>query len=373
MMGRMRTEVNLIDADNCTFNRLYRKIMLSCIKQHGHIVEENGVSPSFSRAQKDLLEAYEEKILVELRSSIITESEYKKLRTYCENQATLFEAANNKLGKFIYFFTEYMERVFPRVLRNIYLLANDKLIEEINSQKRDASQVYLMVGSNRQSPQDDIFNRMLQGTTSIYAELNHLAKHLKVKLDKFTGSDLYDVTLNGETTFGKILRGIANDVVNAFDDSKVNIVYAAAHRMAYKNPDNELVLNLWDDHERILNSLKTFFNEHSDLLPTNLILKLHRYTGELLSTETIVGTGVVDHQYKNNTVLMAKMCGFAENKTKINIATRLDVAAFLQKRLTESRKKSYIDDLVLFKPNYATPIFSQELFDEECVGASVLF
>lgn len=364
-MGRMRIVSNLIDADGCTYNSNYRQRLLHFISKYRHIIEENGVKPSLTTAQKELLGCYKDNVLIPEQDGFsIQEEGYKQLLADFETQARLFDKSplspeeekrktDVRLGKYIYHFVEYLEKIFDEVLRLIFFYANKALVDEIIKQKLDGGDVRVMLGSNRQALPHDELNRRERGTTSIYKELNVLAEALGVKIDKFTLTDLYDGKGHGGRNFEKILAGIPTALTNAFDDSKVNIIYAACHRVATKNkkPDAEIIINMWDDHDEILKGLKKFYTDHSDLLPKGLILNLHKYDGKLRRTETVVGAGVIDKNYKKNTVLMAAMCGYdaEKNPDAINIAKSLAVTAFLEKRIVVADKKVKVKDLSLFK------------------------
>lgn len=356
-----RLIVNLIDADGCTYNTEYRKRLLHCIQKYRHIIEENAAKQILSQAQQDLLALFIEKVVKEQEKFTMQEEEYNLLFAEIETQANLSEVGKSispeskklKVGRFVFSFVEQLEKIMSQILRKIYLQSNTELLEKIRQQKNDA-EVMLMLGSNRQAPSYDDVNRKDRGTTSIYRELMELQIHLSAELDKFTLTDLYEGK-SGEN-FNRILAGEPTKAKNAFDDSKVNIIYAACHRIASKNkavtePFEEIVINMWDDHEEILKGLQLFFTNHPELLPKGILLNLNRYDGKLQETKTIVGTGEIDKNYKKNTKLMATMCGYDPKKdNKISIAKKLNVEKFLQERTNITKEKPKPSDVSLFKP-----------------------
>lgn len=371
-MGKTRVVYNLIDADGCTYNTNYRKRVLHCLYKYQHIIVENGAKPLLTQSQKDLLEWFEARLLAEQEDFSMSEDEYKHLLADFEPQVKMFDKTpltleeekrktDVRLGKFIFHFIEYLEKIWKTALRKIYLCANEKLTTYIEKQKSEYNNVHIMLGSNRQAFTFDDLNKRERGTTSIYTELRALADFLQVKLEEFTLTDLHEEKIYPENNFKRILAGEAVATKNVFDDSKVNIIYAACHRAVDEHPNAEITINMWDDHSGILRGLNVFYGTHSELLPKGLILNLHKYDGELRGTKTIIGTGVVDKNYKKNTLLMAMLCGYdaIKNMDDLNIAKMLDVADFLKKRVIVTEEKEKVSGESIFKPKKATPPISR--------------
>lgn len=351
-MSRTRIEVNLIDADGCTFNRNHQERILYCIKHYSHLFEEYANKASLSAADKEVIDYYvQNKIIKEQKKLSLKKGEYQSLINWCEEKIRLIDSCFTnqqsdkiKFSNFIYSQIQLMEKVCPNLLRHIYRLSNNTLIKYIKKQAGYADQQILMLGSNRQCYIYDELNAKNKGTSSIYIELDELLTFLnksiidgKINLDKFTLADLHTDNGKSKSHYNKILDGVRPEERNAFDSSKINIVYAFAHRIANKYADAEITIHFWDDISSILLAIKTFFSTHPYLLPNNVKLNLHQYKGEIKSTEMLVGTGVIDQNYKLNTMLMAVMCGYDNDKNNnvdFDIAKSLNVPEFLQARRT---------------------------------------
>lgn len=85
-----------------------------------------------------------------------------------------------------------------------------------------------------------------------------------------------------------------------FDDSKISLIYAQAHRVASLHPtDAEIVIDFYDDTNSILKAVSNFFSKHPELLPSNVRLNIKKYNGQSLPVQQkeIQGIGEVDRKY----------------------------------------------------------------------------
>ena len=367
-MSRTRITVNLIDADGCTFNANYRQRILTCIDKYQNIIEEYSSKEKLTAGESELMAIFTEALVDRQKKFSLKDVDYKKLLIRCEEGAKIFgevaegtildkRALNLLISGYIYYFIKCMELACHDVLGAIFQFSNKVLIQKIKIQVVQADQVVFMLGSNRQCYSFDEVNSKDKGTASIYKELDSLVKHLndtlflgKIKLDKFSLADLYDKDSHSGKHFKKILNGELPGTINAFDKNKINIIYAFLHRIAKKHENSDIVVNLWDDLESIIKIIKRFYTENSDLLQHNVQLNLCRYNGKLQKTKTLSGTGVIDQNYKQNTVLMAAMCGYdpAAAENQLNIAESLNVADFRQNRITGWEVARYESGLTLF-------------------------
>src|SRR3990167_3883248 len=98
-----------------------------------------------------------------------------------------------------------------------------------------------------------------------------------------------------------------------FDASKLTILYAQMHKIASENKDEDadIIYDFYDDKDQdILQELKDFFNNHPDLIPKTVTLRLHHYVGgELKPIEKIQGTGKIDAHCANSINLMITCIG----------------------------------------------------------------
>ncbi|TNF66053.1 MAG: hypothetical protein EP298_10070 [Gammaproteobacteria bacterium] len=227
--------------------------------------------------------------------------------------------------------------------------ANKALFDQIISQANEnEEQIILMVGSNRQNYNAERLNSAGRHPTepSVIAlgkiENYFHEKQVQVSINKLLLADIEHNLQNG-TAFNNTAVGFNNRLINinpndarmdenqlqmwpapqegtidycTVDESKLAILYAQIHEIATKNPDEEIIFDFYDDkyHENserddLLKSLNNFFTRNSNMLPTNVTLKLHAYGMDRTKTDlsdrhsklsigSIQGTGKVDFNYR---------------------------------------------------------------------------
>lgn len=168
-------------------------------------------------------------------------------------------------------------------------------------------------------------------------------RHVKVHIDDFLMADIYGKKNPGDT-FRAI---IAND--ESFehyrwlnDDSKLTILYAQMHKVASEYPDADIVYDFYDDRMDLLFPLCVFFKENPDLVPANVTLRFHQYSGFEISEDCIhgiKGTANVDHRYADSIWNMIACAGldydeFLRDKSVYN---------YLVKQLTGDKLKTFKD------------------------------
>jgi len=109
------------------------------------------------------------------------------------------------------------------------------------------------------------------------------------------------------------------------DESKLSILYAHMWQMAIDFPDDENIIDFFDDkyapnepNRDILNNLKLFFEANPDLIPKNVTLNLHHYEGQAVkSLASIKGQATrLDKNYRDTIIKMAEMTLSPQNRTK---------------------------------------------------------
>lgn len=148
----------------------------------------------------------------------------------------------------------------------------------------------------------------------------------EVVLDPFLLADIYDNDPNAYA--GKSYKAILQElyIKNAstrkhaesiFETHKIFLIYAWAHRTAQLNPDaNEIVIDFYDDRNDILKKNYDFYNQHKDLLPTNVTIRYIHYSGqEPEQIYSITGEGETDKNYDWSLRYMAMK---AKNDDKSN-------------------------------------------------------
>ena len=217
---------------------------------------------------------------------------------------------------------------------------NSVLLAEI---KRDqqASQyqsLSVMVGSNRQDISTDKGNR--DGVA--FPGIQNIAVYLNANFDGFLLTDAYNDLAPGKTFSTAIdfyehyytlrledheraarvskldqqsgqhtIDDKAYQVEERYgkDKTKISLIYAQMHKAASDHPEEDVVFDFYDDLDEILNPTCQFYTSHPDLMPNNLSLRLHRYSGEEIEhKKEIQGQGIIDEHYYANTRFMYE-CG----------------------------------------------------------------
>lgn len=137
-----------------------------------------------------------------------------------------------------------------------------------------------------------------------------------------------------------------------YDKHKLSMYYAQVHYTASRHPNKHCVVLVLDDSIDILEAISAKISEASTneddvlctpLFPKNVTFVWQHYTGEVNRQKWVVrGNGPIDHRYRENILLMAKMCGhdpaqvkstgYDQSCTAYDAATQLDIVQFLQNR-----------------------------------------
>ncbi|CAM4483128.1 MAG: hypothetical protein LEGION0403_FIIPPAGN_02504 [Legionella sp.] len=115
-----------------------------------------------------------------------------------------------------------------------------------------------------------------------------------------------------------------------FDNNKVSLIYAQAHRVASLHPsETSIVIDFYDDSDGILKRVGNFFSSFPHLLPQNVQLNIKKYNGTSLPVlqKEIQGCGEVDSKYDWSVRFMSSRCYYydsgASEDTNIDTAERL--------------------------------------------------
>lgn len=210
-----------------------------------------------------------------------------------------------------------------------YILANDKKVIEHNQaffekikgeNKNDDNspcydKVVCLVGSNRQSKALDDSNRSvfwmgrLLDKGSCFPALREVCEHLGAIFDPILLADIFADLPNGEALRRATMSDYQGEHPQTyFDASKVALLYAQIHKMAMDDPTAEIFFDFYDDKPEILDGLILFFKRYPELIPQNLILRLHQYNGNYEFKESIKGTGFIDCNYRQTVKDMIYYC-----------------------------------------------------------------
>lgn len=205
---------------------------------------------------------------------------------------------------------------------------NKPLLDDIEREfKEKGHKLILAYGTNRQSYNTDIANAYRGGSLALALPLLecYFRKKLntEVLIEPFLMADIYgkakcasgftqgdarpieERNLNAGDSYKNILRQNAAGKLGAiehadwiFDHSKISLIYAQAHRVAHLNPNEEIIIDFYDDTDKILGAVGNFFEKYPQMLPKNVTLNLKKYNGqELNQLKSIIGAGSVDSQY----------------------------------------------------------------------------
>ncbi len=206
------------------------------------------------------------------------------------------------------------------IQRNQLLL--DAIIKSI--QGKGYNKIILAYGTNAQDVSSDAANYCKGGsiTKAIPLIQKYLAEKLGIEIlfESFTMPDIYGLSAKQGTeevrplekrnlTAGENFKAMCEAKPNIeyaswmFDDSKVSLIYAFAHRVAHlqslgDDPEGEIDIDFYDDTILIHASLYDFFNQAPLFLPACEQLNLIQYNGrDLKLLYTIKGTGELDSHY----------------------------------------------------------------------------
>lgn len=198
---------------------------------------------------------------------------------------------------------------------------NRPFLDHEITQARDEGyqKIILGYGTNRQDHSTDKQNGQRKGNGSCVRVLPELQAHFKAQLpdtevvqDTFLMADIYG---NGILSAGHSYERMKAEQEQdqdqdyffidhakaVFDHAKISLIYAHAHRVATaENPDDEIVIDFYDDLPDICKGITTFYSRHTDLLPSNVRLRVkkHAYdSAETITYTEIKGTGITDTSY----------------------------------------------------------------------------
>lgn len=207
---------------------------------------------------------------------------------------------------------------------------NKRLLKHEVSQHQSPGDIKSIIafGTNRQSFSVDDTNKCRSGSCAPVLPIlqSYLAHNSagEVVLDPFLMADIFDTDKNTKAgdsyiailneRYAKIRKKKHADWV--FDETKITLIYAHAHRVSVLNKESGgIIIDFYDDQDRILTNLRCFFGGNSDLLPENTTLRLHHYSKDslILDKKGIAGSGVVDSHYDWSVRYLATKACFGGN------------------------------------------------------------
>lgn len=228
--------------------------------------------------------------------------------------------------------------------------SNKVFLNRIKKENKKFTKTYTLVGSNRQSFYVDRANSDNKG--SCFHAVKKVSDFLGTTLDTFLLSDIFGNLPEG-TSYARVTdkdyTGEHSDWL--FDDTKVTIMYAQMHKIAKENPNEEIIFDFYDDRGNgaraivdILEKLQDFYNTHSDLIPTNVTLRLHQYAGmNVTPVASIKGTGFIDENYRQTVQDLSQQ---AVTQYNDGIRNPIYVYKNAKPELLQNRKAFLVDIIV---------------------------
>lgn len=202
---------------------------------------------------------------------------------------------------------------------------NDAFFKKIALENKAFDTKYTFVGSNRQSLSIDLMNRPFKG--SCFPAIKKISDFLGILLDKLLLADIYGDLPDG-TSFDRAMdkdyKGDHSEWI--FDETKATIIYAQIHKIAALHPNDEIILDFYDDKRQdILEKLNSFYSKYPDLIPLNVTLRLHHYAGgDVTLVNSIKGTGFIDSDYRQTVKDMAEEAVKFHGRRQISVTEVVD-------------------------------------------------
>jgi len=163
--------------------------------------------------------------------------------------------------------------------------------------EKQYEKLIIACGSARQDKASDKENAIQNGNGSCILTFPLLQKYFSKKLEKnnvevvfdpFLMADIYQlesegVPVTGGESYKAILRSVCSTqatVAHAgaiFDETKILLIYAHAHRIASLHSNEDIIIDFYDDRSDILGMVATFFYDYPTLLPKNVTLRITHY------------------------------------------------------------------------------------------------
>lgn len=191
--------------------------------------------------------------------------------------------------------------------------ANSKLLGAIEKTQINYDRTIIMNGSQRQSQADDRYYLRKNKTGSALTALQDInlyfnsdtkkkavGKSVPLKLDPYLLADSYAGWDPGYSFAKAMTRKKVKHPDWKADPSCLTIVYAQIHKIAKENPHQAIVFDYYHNDGEILQNLHSFFAKNPKMMPANVKLQLHQYSGgPIQDLPAIIGTGSIDVEFKN--------------------------------------------------------------------------
>ena len=192
------------------------------------------------------------------------------------------------------------------------LETNEDFLQQQTAEIKSAgyAKVVVAYGTNRQDYDTNKYNSQFFGPSCtpvlpLFQRYFQQRLGCDVVLDPLWTADIHSGKQAGYSYKATLAeeRGMAEGQLHPqaiFDDYKISLIYAHAHRIAMLNPEAEhIVVDYYDDNSAILSEVHAFFTRHPELLPPNVKLRVFQYDAvQFTQLPDVNGEGRVDASYE---------------------------------------------------------------------------
>lgn len=226
----------------------------------------------------------------------------------------------------------------------------------------------LGIASHRSDVLNEFFNARNNATGYFVNDIFHLKTQMDMQdesvdwqVNPFLMADIY-----GKKAIGSAMKSMLENDLRAipradidisalasprylYDAHKLSMYYAQAHLAACQNPHAECVVLILDDSIDILHAIKSKISAaaverdaklESRFFPKNVTFVWQQYDGQIRDQKWMIkGSGVIDANFRESVLLMAKMCGqdpdqinqaqYSQSETHYDAASQLDINRFI--------------------------------------------
>lgn len=198
--------------------------------------------------------------------------------------------------------------------------ANQQLMDHVK-EKAEQNGAIVMVGSNRQSRDIDVFNNIDKRLKSCFKSIEQIAHHTGAKLEKTLMADIENDLPLG-TAFDEAIEAENNKTNNGYvsdegeghyrvtdqEFEKFVMLYVQMHKLAMDYPEQNVQFYFYDDAPMILEQSCKAFTNNTSLVPANVTIHFQHYLGNETPINQnyghVVGTGQKDKLYREHAKLM---------------------------------------------------------------------
>lgn len=366
-MTKAHVVVNLVDADGCIYNHYYFILRVWLAVEHFDLLLELARE---AKQRKAPLKTFSDtalkirQLMIDLQSVRLAQFDnknyvnelywnfYQHMQEFPRSfEDKIVHKQQVALGNLQNIMEEYeedirslLQAIDPILQRTILKVANTQLINQLQVQQEKADFQLLANDSFRQSRGADQEGASTNLTGSVFEDVCYLTqclrseartRELHINVLPLTLPDIQNNLKRGVNFWRVMAKYTGNQDKNICDSSKLINVYAIAHDTACRHRTAKITINLFDDNPSIIEDLISTFTKYPALLPRNVTLVFHKYTGELVPLCSVHGEdNECDENYYENVRLLIKM---AEEKAGIksnmvNVAKTVDFDAFLAQR-----------------------------------------